>query len=426
MKEFGREMTRFSNAYPRVWHAHGAAHSTKSCNVHSRLHMSMAVLSVVALLAMTMQKACNDLCFWSSTRYLRAPRFALCDQRVHASSPDPAQDSANGEEMERLDAAFSPAGAPSFYYWRASLPPESLRLRLRPSLAAAGDATHHPLGIIVRQPAARRSDGVVRHKGCYYVEVMRKSMYAKPACTNACFTEPFSGGWYHHAMPGSGVFLRANAKVMDFTCAPWVKHIANLEFQNVSALIAAAGARMLSTFMDPFTLTFTDFAARLTSPALLDLLRDMLDVDQSSDCPVLTADDIGTLISGMPPPGAEAEHPWLLKVPRLDTDVTDTVVKHSEFTTLLASSLAQYDLGTPKLHVRILQASGFGIHPNTPGTYFVCAWQLSLAQMHRLERRSVDAQESARATNSPSSCGPSSSSATLMQLVSQAQASLAS
>ena len=38
------------------------------------------------------------------------------------------------------------------------------------------------------------------------------------------------------------------------------------------------GARMLSTFMDPFTLTFTDFAARLTSPALLDLLRDMLDL----------------------------------------------------------------------------------------------------------------------------------------------------
>ena len=129
------------------------------------------------------------------------------------------------EEMERLDAAFSPAGAPSFYYWRASsLPPESLRLRLRPSLAAAGDATHHPLGIILRQPAARRSDGVVRHKGCYYVEVMRKSTYAKPACTNACFTEPYSGGWYHHAMPGSGVFLRADAKVMDFTCAPWVSH----------------------------------------------------------------------------------------------------------------------------------------------------------------------------------------------------------
>ena len=127
--------------------------------------------------------------------------------------------------MAMFQDAFN-LGSPAFYYWGAAMPSESLRLRLRPSLAMEGEAVPHGPGLVVRQPAALRGDGVVRHNGSYYLEVMRKSVYSGPACTTACFTEPYDGGWFHHATPGSGVFLRADAeaKVMDFTCAPWVAH----------------------------------------------------------------------------------------------------------------------------------------------------------------------------------------------------------
>ena len=203
------------------------------------------------------------------------------------------------------------------------------------------------------------------------------------------------------------------------------RHVANLGLQNVSDLLAAAAARMLSSFEDPHTLSFSDFAMRLTNPSLIDLLHEMLELGAGDVCPALTADDFGTLLSGMAPPGAGADHAWLLKLPRVDVDVVDAVVKYADLGTLLAASLAQYEVGTPRLHIRIVQVSRFGIQPNTPGSYFVCAWQLSLAHMHQIERRSATAQHSSAAGGQGSSSAAGSSSTTLMQLYTSAQASLA-
>lgn len=197
-----------------------------------------------------------------------------------------------------------------------------------------------------------------------------------------------------------------------------VKHIANLGFASISDLLAAAGARMLSSFQEPFTLKFADFVMRLTHPTLIELLRDMIDEGGSDDstAPPLNSDNFATIMSGMAPEGAGAEHAWLLKLPRSDVDLGDEIIQHSEFAALLNTSLDAYEVGVPRLHIRIVQSTHSG---QAHGTFFVCAWQLSLAQMHRLERRSQ--QHSQQYTGSSSGAGPSSSAATLMSLMANAQ-----
>ena len=72
---------------------------------------------------------------------------------------------------------------------------------------------------------------------------------------------------------------------------------------------------------------------RLTHPTLIELLRDMIDEGGSDDstAPPLNSDNFATIMSGMAPEGAGAEHAWLLKLPRSDVDLGDEIVQHSEF-----------------------------------------------------------------------------------------------
>ena len=67
-----------------------------------------------------------------------------------------------------------------------------------------------PGGLLVN----RRARGGIRFvDGAYYVEVVRKSSGTGNT------VEPFAGGWWHFAAPGSGMFLRAATPIMDYTCS---------------------------------------------------------------------------------------------------------------------------------------------------------------------------------------------------------------
>ena len=220
------------------------------------------------------------------------------------------------------------------------------------------------------------------------------------------------------------------ATIMDLGTLRVVKHISDLGMASQSLFLAALAARMLTSFEDPFTLSFSDFVMRLSSPQVMELVREMIESEGADDdvhAP-LSQEDVATIISGVPPEGAAAEHAWLLKLPRTDVDIEDATVGQSDFSAMLKTSLDAYEAGVPQLHVRIIQAStgaswSGGNPRSSQGSFFVCAWQLSLAHMHRLEGRRSTTQGTSQGSSSAS--GGSTSSSTLMSLLQGGQAALA-
>ena len=155
---------------------------------------------------------------------------------------------------------------------------------------------------------------------------------------------------------------------------------------------------MVAASDNAFALSSADVLMCLTHPSLLDTLSEMLGVEDANEVlPAMSADDFQSLMHGAAPERAAAEHSWLLAPPRGDVDLGEDVVVYRDLPAMLNSSLKTYELGLPTFHVRVVNDGS--------GSFFVCAWQLSLAHMHMLKRQRAQPGAAAAGPSGANSSG---------------------
>ena len=143
---------------------------------------------------------------------------------------------------------------------------------------------------------------------------------------------------------------------------------------NKSDWVAAAAVRLLATARNAFAVAPADIVARLTHPALLGMLGDMLGRD-SANAARLTDDELTELVRTCALEAAATEHPWLL------AHVQDRVVLHpctayTNLQSIVQSTLYTFSLGQPALHACVVRTAEHvvsgAVEPPLHGNAAVC------------------------------------------------------
>jgi hypothetical protein len=126
--------------------------------------------------------------------------------------------------------------SPGFYYWGdyMTAAPEAYKLKdthyTQPGEGQLGAWT--PFGFFVRA----ENDAIVplRINGSFYVEVTRQSMPVE-------YTGSSNIGWWHFEARGSGMYLKVEGRVMDYTCPRWLLEASNHDFIEIKPMAVNHG-----------------------------------------------------------------------------------------------------------------------------------------------------------------------------------------